>query len=154
MNVTAFHHISIKRNGLQVPYRLTVITFLSLNISHRISIFKVTFEITPNIRSLVQCLKCNVYDLITHKNYIRANSVTANVATLITMYHFVRHSSFIHFSAFIVNPIIYLQNDLILSIQHEDIMATDNVSYNETVQLKCSSFVNKTIYFTDITNTI
>lgn len=56
--VIAFKRISTNRDGTSTPTRIVELKFLSRNIPKNISIFNVLFDVSPSIRSPLQCNNC------------------------------------------------------------------------------------------------
>lgn len=56
--VVAFKRISANRDGSLTPTRLVELRFLSQKIPQNISIFNVRFEVSPSVRSPLQCNNC------------------------------------------------------------------------------------------------
>ena len=56
--VIAFKRISVTRDGTLTPTRIVELRFLSRNIPQNISIFNVIFDVSPSIRSPLQCNNC------------------------------------------------------------------------------------------------
>lgn len=56
--VIAFKRISANRDGTPTPTRIVELRFLSRNIPQNISIFNILFNVSPSIRSPLQCNNC------------------------------------------------------------------------------------------------
>lgn len=53
-----FRRITIKRDNIIVPTKLVEIKFRSSKLPDKLSIFKVLHDVSPSIRSPVQCIRC------------------------------------------------------------------------------------------------
>lgn len=56
--VVEYRRINVKRDNVPVPSKLVELKFLSPRLPDKLNIFKVIHEISPSIRSPVQCLRC------------------------------------------------------------------------------------------------
>ncbi|KAL4112254.1 hypothetical protein QTP88_016075 [Uroleucon formosanum] len=53
-----FRRITVNKDGVITPTRLVELKFISSNLPQHITVFNMIFEVTPSIRSPVQCNRC------------------------------------------------------------------------------------------------
>lgn len=56
--IESFKRITVNKNGIITPTRLVELKFISPKLPQHITVFNMIFEVTPSIRSPVQCSRC------------------------------------------------------------------------------------------------
>jgi len=149
-----FKRISIKKEGNTIPTRIVEIKFLSPKLPQHISIYNMIFNVTPSIRSPVQCNRCLRYGHT--QKFCRSDprcshcggskhsitecptvQATDPVCLFCKLSHIATDRSCQEWSA---------QKDL------KKIMATENLSYKDALAFKKNKFCTSAFKYTDVVN--
>ncbi|XP_050540378.1 uncharacterized protein LOC126905023 [Daktulosphaira vitifoliae] len=152
VKVISFRLINIKKDNILVSSNLVELKFLSATLPQKLSIYKVIFDVSPSIRSPVQCRKCLRFghtlkfcrskERCSHCGLFDHTESNCNVklttppsCIFCKLNHLATDRSCSEWS---------VQKDI------KKIMATNNVSFSEASSIKRSSLVNKAFNFSDV----
>ncbi|KAL4091657.1 hypothetical protein QTP88_026314 [Uroleucon formosanum] len=153
--IESFRRITVNKDGVITPTRLVELKFISPNLPQHITVFNMIFEVTPSIRSPVQCNRCLRFGHT--QKFCRSDPRCSHCGG-------VKHSIvdcptdsatepsclFCHLPHLATDHSCHHE----WSIQKEikKIMATENISYQDAVIFKKNNCYSSAFKYSDITN--
>jgi len=153
-SIVSFKRISIKKDGNIVPTRIVELKFLSPKLPQYISIYNMIFDVSPSIRSPVQCNRCLRYGHT--QKFCRSDPrcghcggskhsitecpsvhTTDPICLFCKLPHVATDRSCHEWSA---------QKDI------KKIMATENLSYKDALDFKKNKYCTSAFKYSDIAN--
>ncbi|KAL4091786.1 hypothetical protein QTP88_026420 [Uroleucon formosanum] len=152
--IESFRRITVNKDGVITPTRLVELKFISPNLPQHITVFNMIFEVTPSIRSPVQCNRCLRFGHT--QKFCRNDPRCSHCGG-------VKHSIVDFPTVSATEPsclfchLPHLATDRSChewSIQKEikKIMATDNISYQDAVIFKKNNCYSSAFKYSDVTN--
>lgn len=137
-----------QRDDHNIPSRLVELSFTSAKLPSNISIYKIIFNVSPSIRSSVQCQKCLRFEhtqkFCRSRQHCNHCDTFDHDASLAESYLTSVHCKANHPSTDRLCTKWSTQKDI------KKIVTTNNVSYFETTQIKHSYSINPAFSFIDV----
>ncbi|XP_050541519.1 uncharacterized protein LOC126905642 [Daktulosphaira vitifoliae] len=152
--ILSFRRINTKRDNQLVPSPFVELNFLSTSLPKFLSIYKVLFDVSPSVRSPVQCAICLRFGHT--QKFCRSKERYGHCGLAY-------HNASLCPEKYTFPPICILYNLNHLSTDRscvewtiqkdiKKIMAVNNISYSEAAAIKRSGVVNSAFSYAQVTN--